>query len=553
MAVLDTAAKYREDLLYNRYQAGRDIVTRFTKEPPFAYVIPRDSQVDAPTAGILIEKLMLNGIEVREASKSVKLNGIDYPAGTFVVLMDQPFGALVKDLFEIQKYPELPDAPYDVTGWTLPIQMGVETAAVLEPVSVEVRAGLRRLDAAPRVTAPVSRTQNASFRVINEALSAGKAIPDKAKLEPVPAKAPRIGVYRSWTASIDEGWTRWILEDYKFPYVSLYNADVQAGHLKERFDVIVFADISTRSIMEGYQQGSIPGQYAGGIEASGVDAIREFVTAGGTLVALNGSASFAIEKLNLPVTNVLADLKPADFNCPGGLLRVENKEPKHPLMTGLSKEPIVMFERGPAFETKTGFKGKILASYAKEGNPLVSGYLLHPERLQNKAAALEVESGAGHVILLGFRPQWRGQSQGTYKFLFNALYYFGSVVPAPEKPPAAPNPQGEQWKTLSASVKSDAEKLLAQNKAFHAAKGAKAVEESKKLDAMADQLVRERAVAIDNFKDQVEDRAIARKVADYGVQVRKLAADVRTKELADLEAYKLDTLAQAVADQLVKK
>jgi hypothetical protein len=244
----------------------------------------------------------------------VKLNGMEYPAGTFVVLMDQPFAALVKDLFEIQKYPELPDAPYDVTGWTLPLQMGVETAAVLEPVSPEVRAGLKRLDAAPRVTAPVSRLQNASFRVINEALAAGKAVPEKAKLEPLPAKAPRIGVYRPWVSSIDEGWTRWILEDYKFPFVSLYNADIQAGHLKERFDVIVLADISERAIMDGFQPGSIPGQYAGGLGSPGVDSIREFVTAGGTLVALNSSTGFAIDKLSLPVTNVLKDLKPAEFN-----------------------------------------------------------------------------------------------------------------------------------------------------------------------------------------------------------------------------------------------
>ena len=549
MAVLQTSAKYKEDLLYNRYQAGRDIVARYKKEPPFAYVIPRDTQADAPVAGILIEKLMLNGIEVHEASRAVKVNGIEYPAGTWVILMDQPFAALVKDLFEIQKYPELPDAPYDVTGWTLPLQMGVETAAVLEPVSADLRAGLKRIAAAPRVNVPPARTQNASFRVINESLAAGKPV---TKLDPIPAKAPRIGVFRPWQSSMDEGWTRWILEDYKFPFVSLYNADIQAGHLKERFDVILFADMPARSITDGYQVGSIPGQYAGGIGAAGIDAIRDFVNSGGTLVALNASTAFAIKELNLPVTNVLADLKPAEFNCPGALLRLESQELKHPLLTGLPKQPIVMFERGPAFETKPGFKGKVLASYAKEGSPLVSGYLLHPEKLQGKAAALDVAYGSGHVVLLGFRPQWRGQSHGTYKFLFNALYYFGNVVPAPETPPAT-NPQADQWKTLSAGVKADAEKLVTQNKAFHAARGVKALEESKKLDTMADAFAKDRGTAIDNFKDQTDDRALARKVADYAVQIRKLAGDAKTKELADLEAYKLDANALAIANGLVKK
>lgn len=556
MAVLNTASKFREDLLYNKYQAGRDIIARFTKEGPFAYVIPGPSlQSDAPEAALLVEKLMNAGIEVHEAPRPVKLNGIDYPAGSWVVLMDQPFAALVKDLFEIQKYPELPDAPYDVTGWTLPIQMGVETAAVTDPVPAAIRSSLRKLDSAPKANVPPTRLQNASFRVINEALVAGKTPPPK--LDPIPAKAPRIGVFRPFAASMDEGWTRWILEDYKFPYTSLYNADVKAGHLKDRFDVILFADMPARSITEGMQPGSVPGQYAGGIGAEGTAAIREFVAAGGTLVMLNNSAQFAIDALNLPVTNVLAGLKPTDFNCPGALLRVELQDAKHPLVTGLPKEPVVMFERGPAFETKPGFKGKVLAAYAKQGNPLVSGYLLHPEKLNSKAAALEVESGKGRVILIGFRTQWRGQSHGTYKFLFNSLYYFGQVIPAPPaaEAAAAPNPQLEQWRALTAGVKGDAAKLLDQNKTFHAARGAKAVEESKKLETMADALARERGTAIDNFKDQTEDRAIARKVADFGVAVRKLAADAKTKELAGLDTYKLDALTDDVTKALaaVKK
>ena len=534
MSVLDTAAKYKEELLYNRYQAGRDIINRYSKEPPYAYVITSDNtQADVPEAALLVEKLMLNGIEVHEATAPIRLNGMEYKAGTWVILMDQPFSALVKDLFEIQRYPELPDAPYDVTGWTLPLQMGVDTAAVLEPIAS--RSSLKLLDSAPKPTVAVTRKQNTSFRTINEALATNKT----STLLPVPAKAPRIGLYRPWTASIDEGWTRWILEDYKFPFTSLYNADVKAGHLKEHFDVIVLADISAKTLMDGFQAGTIPGQYAGGVGADGAEALKTFVREGGTLVAMNASTDFAIAQLNLPVTNVLAGLKSTEFNCPGALLKVELSDPSHPLLTGLPKEPAVMFEQGPAFDVKPAFKGKILASYPADANPLISGYLLHPEKLQGKAAALDVSLGAGHVVLIGFRPQWRGQSHGTYKFLFNALYYFGSVVPtAPKDPPS--NPQVDKWKTLSTALKADADKLLAANKSFHAAKGAKAIEESKKLESAADAFVRDRVTPLDNFKDQVDDRAVVKKISDFAMQARSLSADARTKDLANLDAYKLD-------------
>ena len=97
-----------------------------------------------------------------------------------------------------------------------------------------------------------------------------------------------------------------------------------------------------------------------------------------------------------------------------------------------------MFERGPAFDTTDGFRGRILAMYPKNQNPLMSGYLLHPDKIQGKAAALEVQFGNGRVYLFGFRPQWRGQSHGTYKFIFNALYESqglskpGQIIPAPK-------------------------------------------------------------------------------------------------------------------------
>ena len=312
----------------------------------------------------------------------------------------------------------------------------------------------------------LSRNTNASFKVLNEALAAGGQASfakgdivlsgmdaaraaalarkhavtlqaaAKAPADAVATKKPRVGLYRPWAPSIDEGWTRWILEEYGFAPVTLRNGDVQAGHLRERFDTILIADSSQRSIMEGYAAGTIPGEYAGGIGEPGAEALRNFVREGGTLIAFNNATLFAIEQFHLPVTNLLGSLTPEQFYCSGSLLRVELRDTAHAAVQGLPREPIVMFERGPAFETKAGFRGAVLAAYPRDRNPLESGYLLHPERIQGKAAALEVFYGEGRVYLFGFRPQWRGQSHGTYKFFFNAIY----DSPASAKPTAAPRP-----------------------------------------------------------------------------------------------------------------
>jgi hypothetical protein len=252
----------------------------------------------------------------------------------------------------------------------------------------------------------------------------------------ITVKKPRLGLYRAWSPLIDEGWSRWILENYDFTPVTLRNGDIQAGNLRERFDAIILPDARPETLRDGFGPGTIRGEFTGGIGAPGVTALREFVQAGGILITFNNASLFAIEDLGLPVKNVLAGLKDEEFFCSGALLRVELQDANDSAVWGLPHDPIVMFERGPAFEPKEGFRGRVLASYPKEQSPLMSGYLLHPEKIQGKAAALEVQYGKGRIYLLGFRPQWRGQSRGTYKFFFNAVYESQGLsrpvaVPAP--------------------------------------------------------------------------------------------------------------------------
>jgi hypothetical protein len=607
MAVLDTAAKYRENLLYNRYQAARDNIERFRKEPPFAYVIPRQ-QRDLPTAATLVEKLLINGIEVHQAERPFVANSREYK-DAWVILMDQPFSPLVKELIETQQYPDLrqfpngpPIRPYDVAGWTLPMQMGVETAVVSEPLTESQRAALKPID---HVTPPeggiegagsvfvLSHQPNASFAAINEILSAGGQVSfakteittphgsetgavivsglDREKISAIAhkhsvnalgiaktppdaiiTKKPRVGLYRSWTGNIDEGWTRWILENYGFAPVTLRNGDIQAGHLRDRLDAIIIPDAGPRQIMNGFAPGTIAGEYAGGVGETGAEALRGFVRAGGTLIAFNNASLMAIASLGLPVSNVLDGLNDDQFYCSGSLLRVELADVNHPAAWGMPREPIVMFERGPAFETKSGFRGTILASYAKERNPLASGYLLHPERIQGKAAALEVFYGDGRVYLFGFRPQWRGQSHGTYKLVFNTIFDSPSAAKptAYQRPAESANTSLESWRAATGKVHADLAALLADNRAFFAAKGPAAVEARAKLGAAVDQFEKERVADVEDAAAGLDDSA-RRKSAEYVRQLRHLATDLRSKEFetsvdadALLERYRLSALSE---------
>lgn len=496
MSVLDLAAKNRETLLYNRYQAARDNIAHYRKEGPFAYVIS-DTQADTPEAGLLAEKMLENGISVYQTKAGFSANGMAYAAGSWVIPMDQPFAGLVKELFERQRYPDeiqlgtskAIDLPYDVTGWTLPLQMGVSVDAVTDHLTAEQRGQMDAIDAVKLPAAEVagiggvfvvSHLPNASFQLVNEALKHGgtvsmskdviataegkergafvvqglsrSAMDDLAKKYSVsavtvaavpanvlPIKKAKVGLYRPWSPSIDEGWTRWILENDGFEPKSIYNADMRAAGLRSRYDVIVLPDMSREQLMEGFHVGIVPGQYTGGVGQDGLANLRGFVRDGGTLVAMNQTAASLIPLMSLPVKNVLEGVKSDKFFCSGALLRVEQESGELPMNYGVPAAPIVMFQRGPVFAPQQGFQGAILAQYAKATDPLESGLLLHPETIEGKAAAVELVYGKGRILLYGFKPQFRGQSHGTYRYLFNALYSYEQPELPVMKIPATPS------------------------------------------------------------------------------------------------------------------
>ncbi|MFT4257433.1 MAG: M14 family metallopeptidase [Pseudoxanthomonas sp.] len=482
LSTLETAVKYREQILFNRYMAGRETIARFSNGgDPYAWVIPA-GQADAATAALLAQKLVLQEIEVSQAKTAITLGGKIWPAGSWVIPMNQPFAGLVQELFERQTYPEAvltgkggnaAELPYDTTGWTLPLQFGVRAEAVTVPLPADLSASLVRVDKAVHPGGisgqgdafVLSRQVNASHAAVNLALEQGAKLgiaqapvhtvngeeADAFVLtgiareamqkiatdlgvdvvaQAVPAavamRRARVGLYRQWGSNIDEGWTRWLLEQYHYAPVSIYDKDMQAGGLKSKFDVLILPDMGERgtsakkSLLEGLSADVVPAQYAGGIGEKGVAALKQFVADGGTLLAFNKTADAAIELFDLPVGNVLAGLKPDQFFCSGALLRLEVQADA--ATAGLPVQLTGMFENGPAFVTKDGFKGSVLARYPVDESPLLSGMLKGPQAIQGKDAALAVEYGQGKVYLYGFRPQWRGQTQGTYRFVFNTLY-----------------------------------------------------------------------------------------------------------------------------------
>ena len=619
MSVLDTAAKYREEIIYNRYQAGRDVIAQFKKDPPYAYIVPQ-RQRDPQTAALLMEKMQLNGIEVSQATASFTANGREYPAGTWVILMDQPFALLVKELFEVQRYPDLrdtpggaPDLPYDVAGWTLPLNMGVEVAAVTMPLGGDLRGKLRAIE---KITPPAGGIEgngntfvfdhqsNVAITAANRILKAGgnvalatkevtigstrfasgafvasginrdamqtiaNSLAIKAhatdRVESTTAiKAPRIGLYTPWQANIDTGWTQWLLEQHEFPHTEVHNAEVQTGHLRDKFDVIVIAEMGAPTILEGHRIGTIPGEFVGGIGEAGLANLREFVRAGGTLITLGNASTFGIEQFNLPVRNILKGLRNEDFFCSGSILKTEIKDANHPINFGLPAEPAVYFARNAVFETMRDFKGATLLGYPKDDNPLLSGYILHPEKIQNKAAALDVNYGRGHIILTGFRPQWRGQTHGMYKFLFNALYYFGAAA-APAAPSAgaattaARANRSDDWAKLTEAVRGDLGKAFEQSQKFAAARGANAVTEGKRYDEMVEKFQTTHFAALDEFKSASTARNLPRKLDEYKSQLKAALVDMRGKDftaakftVGDLMVqFRLSELEQEIGDLL---
>jgi hypothetical protein len=402
-ALLVEAARDRASWLGSYAELGQralaaDHPWRPGAEVPAAYVIPR-AQPDAQALARLLWTLQHGQVEIRQTTAPVTVDGKAYPAGSYLVPTRQMFGSYANALLERQRYPNLreypggpPKAPYDVTAHTLPLLFGVEVAAVSgEP---------------PAAGNPIAAVPEPVYRVAGLSESNRK----------------RIAIYRSHAASMDEGWTRWIFDVNKIPYTSLVDREVRPGGLNGRFDVIIVPDQSPGMLSRGLGN-NYPDSLRGGLGAEGARALREFAEAGGTLLFFNESSLYAIDALELPVKNVLAGVRQTEFYAPGSILGVE-PDRTHPAAAGFTAPvPAVWFEDSPAFEGNDPARVRVVARYQAAGDPLLSGWLLGGEKLNGKAAMVEVSIGKGRAMLYGFRPQYRGQTMATQPLIWGALRY----------------------------------------------------------------------------------------------------------------------------------
>jgi hypothetical protein len=474
-AYLHTADTDRENWLYGQYRMGKQAIAAGGDA---AYVIPSD-QADFATATKMVNALRQADVEVEQAQSAFAAGDKTYPAGSFIVREAQPFRADVVDLMNKQTYPDrrnpdgTPEAPYDMAGWTLPYQMGVkvdkvdkaflvnskpvDTAPVpafrmpaaapgyayaLDPrVNDSYSAAMQLLKAGDTVTRTTSAVQTdhgtwpagtflvgvrpgADARVQAQAKRLGLTV---ASVASAPAGAvtvgmPRIGLYHGWGGNSDEGWTRYVLEQFKLPYAQVHDADVRAGSLHDAYDVIVLPDASYNSMLRGLAPGSHPPNYTGGMTQAGIDNLRAFVQQGGTLVTVNDAAQLPIRGFSgFPITDVTAGVPSTSYYSPGSILAA-NADPATPLTWGLPADLDVYSDGSPAFSVTAGAAGVTTPVTYPASNILRSGWLLGENLIAGKTAVADVKYGDGQVALLGVSVQHRAEAHGTYKLLFNSLF-----------------------------------------------------------------------------------------------------------------------------------
>ncbi|HEY7285846.1 MAG TPA: M14 metallopeptidase family protein [Vicinamibacterales bacterium] len=482
MALLDTAADRREAILRQIYEVNRQTIEdgQKAKGNLSAILVSPSAQHDPREAAHLVDRLHVGGVDVFRADAPFAADGKDYPAGTFVIPMAQVFSRYAKDMLESQTYPEVrrgpnsaPEPPYDVTAWSLGMLLGVNPVFVKNALP-DVK--MSKIDGLPRMPGSLSGSGSRftfDYRGPDTAIAINRLLKEGAKVSfdgpsrvsvsaasrsaldtlarefglDIQARSetrtesrgeartesrlrpPRVAMYQPYTGgNMDEGWTRWVLEQYEFNLTPIHNADIRGGKLRQKFDAIVLADQDARSIMEGFDAAAVRPEYRGGIGDVGVESLKQFVADGGTLITMGNACDLAIEKFPIPVRNLKKGLTRDQHFAPGAILRIE-VDTQHPLGYGMDDNAFGFYINSPFFSIVEGFASQKTTVVARYPNTSVvaSGWLKGEDLMVGRAAVVSVEMNPGRVILFGLRPQHRAQTHATFPLLFNALYLSASA------------------------------------------------------------------------------------------------------------------------------
>ena len=471
---------------------------------PRGFIIPAD-QPDFPTAVKFLNTLVKTGITIHKASAAFTVSGKNYPAGSFVVKANQAFRPHIIDLFEPQDHPNdfqyeggPPVAPYDATGWTLAFQMAVKFDRVLDDFS----GPFEKLPIGELIKPPsgkvsgsgggflISHMVNDSFTLTNRLLKAGaevywlkngvpgepymgpgtiyatgasaKAVVEKAAAEfgfnakAVAAKpageamklAPtRIALWDRFGGSMPSGWTRFLFEQFEFPFEVVYPEKLDAGDLRAKYDVIVFVTgaiprpksmgpEATRGFgQQEARRDRVPAEFQpwlGNVtEEKTIPQLKKFMESGGTVITVGTSTQLA-NHLGLPVKSALTELSrdgrerplPRDkYYIPGSVLEV-SVDPTHPVAYGMENKVDVFFDNSPVFKLgpDAAAKGLKPVAWFSSPKPLRSGWAWGQQYLEGGVAIAEAPVGEGKLLLMGSEITFRAQPHGTFKLLFNSLY-----------------------------------------------------------------------------------------------------------------------------------
>jgi zinc carboxypeptidase len=463
---------------------------------PRAYIIP-SSQPDFPTATRFVNALLETGITVNRAKAAFAVAGKTYPAGSYVIFTAQAFRPHVIDMFEPQDHPDNfpyqgapPIQPYDNAGWTLAFQMGVEFDRILEgftgpfesipdwnlkapagtvpasaaslltvsPAQLDAFAAANRLLATNEdvyrlpdgrflvAVKPTTRTvlqKIAADRGVNFAVPSGTVRLPEAKLG-----TPRVGLWDQYGGSMTAGWTRWILEQFEFPFDRVFAPQLDAGNLNAKYDTLIFVEGGIPAVNAGRGGGAggrgggpggrggttpanLPAEYKDQVGAVTAERtmpnIKEFIENGGTVIALGDSATNLATYLNLPIENHLVEngarLPSTKFYAPGSVLRARVNTDS-PIAAGMTTYTDFFFDNSPVWKLgpDAAAKGVKAIAWFDSKTPLRSGWAWGQQYLENGVIAAEAAVGKGRVLLFGAEILQRAQPHGTFKLLFNGIY-----------------------------------------------------------------------------------------------------------------------------------